>query len=83
MRHKTFERTTITHGGATATAHVLNISETGAQVHSLARIRKGDVLRLLIAGRKVEGTAGWSDKGRFDFLFLSKLTPNEVGTLLR
>lgn len=83
VRHKTFERTTVTIAGVTSTAHILNLSGTGALLHSDIPMDRSVHISVAIAGRQVGGEVMWVAASRFGVRF-DRLLPRDIlDTLLR
>lgn len=83
VRHKTFERTTITIAGTTATAHVLNLSMTGALLHADAPVIRSVHVLVGVGGRSVSGEVMWVEGARFGVRFDRPLANEQVEMLLR
>lgn len=83
VRHKTFERTAVTIAGVTSTAHILNLSMTGALLHSDIPVSRSVHIFVDIAGRSISGEVVWVDKSRFGVRFDRPLAPDLITTLLR
>lgn len=83
VRHKTFERTTVTIAGVTSTAHVLNLSATGALLHSDVSVSRSVHIFVDIGGRPVSGEVMWVDKARFGVRFDRALSDDLIAVLLR
>lgn len=82
-RHKLFEPVTMTIDDNPARAHILNISATGALVHSLTPPSTDAKINLELDGRQHCVSMVWSDGNRFGVRFRTPITGALIRTVLK
>jgi hypothetical protein len=81
-RHKIFEPTRLHLAEGEVRAHLINVSLSGALVHAQSAPRRGESVRIEIAGTTVAGQVRWADGPRFGLAFAQPLNPLLLGRLL-
>ena len=66
-----------------ARAHLLNISTTGALVHSTQPPESGSAIQLVMNGSRYQARVVWSDGARFGITFGSHLSAAVIEAILR
>jgi hypothetical protein len=82
-RHKLFEPVDMIVDGIPVRAHLLNISATGALVHSAAIPAAGASVQLMLDGSKHAAHVMWRAAPRFGVSFGSRLSDTALQTILR
>ncbi len=82
-RHKIFELVSVIIDGQGTRAHLLNISTTGALVHSAQPPKTGSAIQLVMNGRNYPARAVWSKGARYGIAFRSHLSAPIVEAILR
>lgn len=82
-RHKIFELIVAIIDGHETRAHLLNISTTGALVHSTQPPKTGSVIQLVMNGRDYTARVVWSNSTRYGIAFGSPLAAPIVEAILR
>jgi hypothetical protein len=81
-RRKVFQPIEVHVGTTPLRAHLLDLSASGALVHSLAAPEPGAVVRLTIGGLVRSARVVWQDGVRFGIAFLVPLREIEVERML-
>jgi hypothetical protein len=82
-RYKIFELVSFMFDGHETRAHLLNISMTGALVHSAQPPKTGSAIQLVINGRHYPARVVWSHGARFGIAFGRHLSALIVESILR
>ena len=81
-RHKIFEPTQLHLADGVVRAHLINVSLSGALVHSATPPRRGETVRVEICGTPVAGQVRWVEGSRFGLAFAQPIDPAMLGQLL-
>jgi PilZ domain len=82
-RHKIFEPVAVIIDELETRAHLLNISTTGALVHSVQPPKPGSAIHLEMNGRRYQASVVWSKGARFGITFGNQLSAPVVEAILR
>lgn len=82
-RHKLFEPVEIIVDGQSSRAHLLNISATGALVHSATPPATGASVKLKLPGAERLALVVWGEASRFGVSFDTEITDPVLGAMLR
>ncbi|WP_242147288.1 PilZ domain-containing protein [Sphingomonas sp. BAUL-RG-20F-R05-02] len=82
-RHKLFEPVEIIVEHQPARAHILNISSTGALVHSAMPPATGASVKIKLLGTECAAHVVWSAASRFGVSFDTSIAERVLGAMLR
>ena len=82
-RHKIFEPVAVIIDERETRAHLLNISTTGALVHSVQPPKPGSAIHLEMNGHRYQANVVWSEDARFGITFENHLSAPVVEAILR
>ncbi|HKY79882.1 MAG TPA: PilZ domain-containing protein [Sphingobium sp.] len=83
MRRKMFEPVVLSFGGLQARAHFLDLSCSGALVHSETPPPSGRYLSVTALGLRTSGRVMWAKGKRFGIQFSTPLAQEEMDELIR